>query len=89
MSNNQLPAEVRERIQKDADKFSYMGLFNGKHLRNDDKLKGYIAGATAVHEKVQVLVDVLTAIANGCATPQYRAISALQQWRGKEVENEM
>ena len=54
-----LSKEVRERITADADKFSYVGLFNGKHLRNDDKLKGYIAGATAEAERAQVLADAL------------------------------
>lgn len=59
MSNNQLPADVQERIQKDADKFSYMGLFNGKPLRNDNKLKGYIVGATAERVNSQQLIDRL------------------------------
>lgn len=53
--------------------------------------EGYIAGATAEHDRAQVLVDALSDIASGKVLPQFIASMALEQWKsgkGKEVTDE-
>lgn len=89
--------KTQERIKADAAKYtnktdeSLRGKSSdyGRRISKLDGLEsGYIAGATAENSKVQILVDALVAIGNGCATPQYRANSAIAQWKGKEVSDE-
>lgn len=55
--------------------------------------EGYIAGATAENAKAQVLVDAIEAFIlwQGSTLENWpvmkQAHEALQQWKGKEVEN--
>ena len=66
-----------------------------------DKREGYIAGATATHDRAKELVDALEQIANSpvpaneremqswIETARSLATTSLEQWGGKEVGDEM
>lgn len=89
MSNNQLSADVQERIKADAE--AYVAKTRGQQGR----VETYIAGATAVEERAQKLVDALhgllewhnTALGYGLGRRIEAAQEALEQWKGtgKEV----
>lgn len=89
MSNDQLPAEVQERIKADAIR---MYPLTASHTHTDGPRTGYIAGATETTTRAQVLVDALVSIKNKLnwienAEELDIIREALQQWKGKEVEN--
>lgn len=95
MENKLSPADL-ERIKSDAERsIKEQGEvlpLNETYVEGYEE--GYIAGATAVHERAQVLVDALELIErslsdiNDIVTNDIVSIvkTALQQWKGKEVE---
>lgn len=99
MEQNNIPADVQERIKVDAQKFSYMGIIYGRHFYNDDKINGYIAGATTEAERAQKLAEDIQLMLDQCDYSPEKSwyeiicnmkgigLNALQQWKDrKEVE---
>lgn len=81
--------EVNEKLRETSTNFDRRTTYiDGYHT-------GYIAGATAVHERAQVLADALKLIKrslsgiNDIVTNDVISIAAtaLNKWEGKEVEN--
>lgn len=89
MSNKQLPAEVQERIEMEAtNKYistnKYIG--HSEYNRLSQQRKGYIAGATAVHDRAQALVDALEWLKTYGPVDDLTIKfidKALNQWKGK------
>lgn len=84
MSNNQLPADVQERIKADAEAKYPL------NISHEGPQTSYIAGATAERERVKVLVDALTKIANPMKELDENGIymkivatEALSKWKGE------
>ncbi len=107
MSNNQLPADVQERIKADAEDYALPMVWANQNPKGEEQLfyeyissTSYIAGATAEHDRAQVLVDALEEVAKLASIwPQHgldprwvinaiekKLTSAIEQWKGKEVE---
>jgi hypothetical protein len=78
-----------DRIKQEAEDYANSHI-NGRAQRDvwEIVFKAHEAGATATHERAQVLVDALSDIASGKVLPQFIASMALEQWKsgkGKEV----
>ena len=77
----------QERIKADAERY----IKGGTPVRSKYYMhKGYIAGATAEHDRAQVLVDALEFVKNNglCSETTEMINNALEQWKsgkGKEV----
>jgi len=100
MSNKELPTSTEEKIKADAEAATRE--LNKKEMCEPLELmgyrKGYNAGATAVHERAQVLADALEKINDSPVPANEREMlswietvrsiceTALTQWKGKEVE---
>lgn len=94
MANNQLPADVQERVKADAAASS--AKIYPDNSENDEYTEyelGYIAGATAEAERAQEVINAAEKVAKifahddgNCAICELA--KALQQWKGrKEVGN--
>ena len=77
-----------ERIKQQASYYSGFSEDEDHSPISKGQYYGYIAGATATHDRAKVLVDALRMIAGG---PQTRtdavniAWKALEQWQGKDA----
>lgn len=92
-----LPTNTQERIKADATNFAnekygeYASNVNDlEHPAWEDDRNIYIAGATAVHDRAQVLVNALEQIKSLCNANSQTiwniANAKIEQWKGKEVE---
>jgi hypothetical protein len=92
-----LPQETRDRINTEAEKYGFVVPYDGSNkFYNEDKVKGYQAGATEWAGRAQPVIDAAEKVAKmfahagdnqACAICQLA--KALQQWKdGKEVTNE-
>lgn len=100
MSNNQLPADVQERIKADSIKSYPIPVKFLDQVSCMERREGYIAGATAERERAQLLVDMLmnvrAFIAGATAGAMHPFTSlitlgkevetVLQQWKGEGKE---
>lgn len=102
--------ETEERIKADAEAYATlqwgdMAKFHPndiQHVKWDNSLDDYIAGATAEHDRAQPLIDMLMNIrafiagATAGAMHPFTSLitldkeieAVLEQWRGKEVKDE-
>lgn len=84
--------KTQERIKADAERI-YRGKPDSRFPSNFKYIDGYIAGATAEHDRAQVLVDALEALKEGAENHTIHFIDKiLKQWKsgkGKEVHVEL